>query len=924
MLCLLIAEAFSDLPARKTFTKFFRKGGVSFLSRTLKHTWPVALVLSLVMVLSVVFGSTLAYMVTQTPSIINTFLSGIDPMGTLTIQKVVDHPYGEDYIVPSSLEFGFTADLGIDNAGKTFGGFTADENGLIHFTLSHGGSVEIPDIPEGTVVKVTEDGNLSNGFTAPVIPEITMGWESQTLVVTNTYVPAPAESDITITGRKILEGRDWEMGDKFEFALQALTYNKETKEYEYVEIGRTAVEYTPVIQSDPENPDDPDKNIEVIPDGFDTFNLTEVFQAYLEEHPMDKVGTYSFRIVEIKPEEPLFGITYDEEKGNKFEVIVEDKDMDGELEIANVYSYGNIEQMVRKLDVEFTNIFDETIRDSVTIEIQKKLVDSYGNERDPRGFIFELYEYDRQKSEPVAVSEITDTNGSSSIMLTYGAQDVGETFLYVLKERQGQRPGITYSEETYAFEVTVIGNADGTISAEIGEYDPEAEKLAEAVSGEERSDAEIPASTGSQTDLDKIAQYNAASEIMNRKDENTSADENDESSSDEPDDDSEPAEDEHDRISVKFTNTYAPAETKLPVGGIKTLKGRPQKKGEFTFQIFETEAGYAIAEGATPIRTAVNTESVYDSAAGTYNSTFVFEDLVFTEPGRYYFVVKEDASDALGGITYDTAKYYISVLVEDDGNGKLVLSAQDTSIKDTAGKPVDEISFHNTYKAGSVWFKLEGNKVLIGRQLKAKEFTFKIYEADYLTSYGFRKLDLWGKTQNDSGATGTVTGEFSFRIEYAAPGTYHYIIVEDIPEDAKKEKGMNYDDTAYGIEIVVTDNLNGQLQAEITKLVKLSQKENETDKDAKEIRFCNIYTPEEKPDDPTRPTTKPDVTGPTDGTTNPDDTTQTTTPGSSGEGKLPQTGQLWWPVPIMLMMGIMFVAIGLVGTRGIPDEKKKK
>ena len=883
------------------------------MGRTVKHMWLLALMLSLVMILFAAVNPTVAYAAAETTSVVKT--------GTLTIQKIVEHPYGGDYIVPSDVEFGYTVDLGVNHAGKTFGGFTADENGRIHFALSHGGCVEIPSIPEGTVVKVTEDGDLNGGFTASDVSEITMGPESQTVVLTSEYKPIPAESDITITGKKILEGRDWEMGDKFEFALQALTYNKETKEYGYVEIGRTAVEYTPEIRSNPENPDDPDKNIEVIPDGFDTFNLTQAFEAYLEEHPMDKVGTYSFRIVEIKPDTPLSGITYDEEKGNKFEVIVEDKDMDGELEIANVYSYGNIEQMVHKLDVEFTNIFDETVRDSVTIEIQKKLVDSYGNERNPRGFIFELYEYDRQKSEPVAVSEITDTNGCSSIMLTYGAQDVGETFLYALKERQGQRAGVTYSEETYAFEVTVIGNADGTISAEIREYKSEPENLEDVVPEENQGNTENPTANGNQTDMDKVAAYLAAYETMNRKEENTSDDKKDESSGGDLSDDSESAEDKYGRIGVSFTNTYVLAETKLPVGGTKTLKGRAQNNGEFAFQIYETEAGYAIADGATPIRTAVNGENVFDSAAGTYNSTFAFEDLVFTAPGRYYFVVKEDASAGLGGITYDTAKYYISVLVEDDGNGKLVLSAQGTSIKDTTGKNADEIIFKNTYKAKNVQFKLEGNHVLVGRQLKAKEFAVKLYGADYAQDTGFVKKELKGKTQNDSQSADKVTGAFTFKIEYAAPGVYHYIFVQDIPETAKREKGMSYDETVYGIEVEITDNLSGQLQAKITKLLKLKQSETEQDKAAKEIRFCNIYTQDEKSKDSTTATTKPKGTDPTEGTAK---AAQLTASGTPSEGTLPQTGQLWWPVPIMLMMGIMFVAIGLAGPRGIPNEKKKK
>lgn len=37
---------------------------------------------------------------------------------------------------------------------------------------------------------------------------------------------------------------------------------------------------------------------------------------------------------------------------------------------------------------------------------------------------------------------------------------------------------------------------------------------------------------------------------------------------------------------------------------------------------------------------------------------------------------------------------------------------------------------------------------------------------------------------------------------------------------------------------------------------------------------------------------------------------------------LPQTGQLWWPVPLLICAGLLFVVIGLVLRRGIDDERR--
>ena len=44
-------------------------------------------------------------------------------------------------------------------------------------------------------------------------------------------------------------------------------------------------------------------------------------------------------------------------------------------------------------------------------------------------------------------------------------------------------------------------------------------------------------------------------------------------------------------------------------------------------------------------------------------------------------------------------------------------------------------------------------------------------------------------------------------------------------------------------------------------------------------------------------------------------------PGGSADPTLPQTGQLWWPVPVMIAAGMLFVAVGLIRRRGNGNEK---
>ena len=74
--------------------------------------------------------------------------------------------------------------------------------------------------------------------------------------------------------------------------------------------------------------------------------------------------------------------------------------------------------------------------------------------------------------------------------------------------------------------------------------------------------------------------------------------------------------------------------------------------------------------------------------------------------------------------------------------------------------------------------------------------------------------------------------------------------------------------------------------------------------------------PETTPPDETNPpvTTPPDETEPPETST--PDTPDTTPP------PLPQTGQLWWPVPVFVAVGLAFIIIGVICSRGIFSDEK--
>jgi hypothetical protein len=72
----------------------------------------VAMLLSLVMLITSTIGTTYCYIVTKTDPIANVFVPEVSAVNGLTISKIVDHSLGEDYIIPDNISFDFNVELG--------------------------------------------------------------------------------------------------------------------------------------------------------------------------------------------------------------------------------------------------------------------------------------------------------------------------------------------------------------------------------------------------------------------------------------------------------------------------------------------------------------------------------------------------------------------------------------------------------------------------------------------------------------------------------------------------------------------------------------------------------------------------------------------------------------------------------------------
>lgn len=276
-------------------------------------------------------------------------------------------------------------------------------------------------------------------------------------------------------------------------------------------------------------------------------------------------------------------------------------------------------------------------------------------------------------------------------------------------------------------------------------------------------------------------------------------------------------------IQKTFTNHYDPVDASVVISGRKSLSGRGMNPGEFTFQMYLTDSTYVIPEGAHPIREAINSTE----------ENFAFDALSFDKVGTSYYVVKEDATTALGGITYDSSLYLVKVVVTDmDG----VLNAA-VLIMDSYGKET-EILFKNSYKASQTYLPLSGRKSLSGAVLQEGDFRFQLHEADEnFTALGNAVQSVTNKS----------TGEICFKtITFSYADTYRYVVTEQIGT----KEGMTYDSAKYCILVRVTDPGDGQLVISEYSITKDGNA-------VSEIVFANTYVEPEKPDDPNEPD-KPD------------------------------------------------------------------
>ncbi len=204
----------------------------------------------------------------------------------------------------------------------------------------------------------------------------------------------------------------------------------------------------------------------------------------------------------------------------------------------------------------------------------------------------------------------------------------------------------------------------------------------------------------------------------------------------------------------------------------KVVEGRTDKlpkADEFTFNLF----------------TAENLKDPVATAKSKADGTITFENLQVKGAGTYHYIIKEDTSTAVTGVTFDTEAKEVTVAATFQSG---VLTATVTSAEPT---------FTNTYKAAPATATITATKVLNGKALEADKYEFELKEGDKVVATAKNAAD------------GTVTFK---EIEFETAGDYTYTITEK----AGSEKGVTYDTAKHEVKVNVTDNGQGQLVATVT------------------------------------------------------------------------------------------------------------
>ena len=765
-------------------------------------------------------GRVAAYMIDEV-DFVNTAIGE----GDLVITKQVVDAAGNAVDISDTVEFTARVTLTDSNNRPVSGTFTTSSgtltvpaDGIFTVTLKEGESYVVRGIAEETKYTM-EEINIPNGFALNREMSVLSGTvdasANDRALIVNTYDPVGTNgSGIEVLVNKAIIGNrtDWMNGESYTFVLEQVFTTRGT-----VVVGTATI------------------------DADDT-HKSHLFSLSSETYT--SAGTYHYRITEAEGTQG--GITYDTAE-RRFNVVVADSDMDGDLEIVAVNNEINTTVSSNyTVTANFNNVYQPVGSATATINVVKKMNGIYRL----NGFQFALFDSaDIANADEIVRSTVTDAQGNAQFVLTYAANRAtmaGEVYTYYLAELNTGNPNITYDTAVYKVEITVRDNGDGTISAAtvvtphsggameggnptftntfvpsdsayvtltanktiIGDRVLNADEFTFVIEALTPG-APLPANTAVQNAANGAVAFESI---------------------------------EFTAVGVYKYKIYESKEN--PIGGF-TYDGRfyevtvtvtdngnaqllasvirvvKENENESGRQLNENEIiSFENAYEARPVDVTLSGEKILTgktmqgndfqfhlealtagapmpieaTVRNTDKGAIAFEKITYTKAGTYVYRLTEVVGTD-ERFDYDTSVYEITVTVTDNSQG--VLSASVTMTKNSV--VATGIVFRNGFVPTSIPYDIDadfgGSKVLDGRPLAEGEFEFVLINA-------INGQQIGQSVKNDA------SGKFEFpEVSLSAAGIYHYKITEILGD----EKGVTYDTSSFHIRLEVVQDDNGVL-----------------------------------------------------------------------------------------------------------------
>lgn len=628
-------------------------------------------------------------------------------------------------------------------------------------------SLDLSGLPKGVTITVKEVSIPKGWSWSSSAPEGNNETTSIKLSDTNNVTVTNSYRDEgTVTFKAKKSFNDWNPNSQFSFKIERCDRDGNTKDVDQSK-------YLPK----------PNENEVTI-----TGNDTEKVKSF-GEVKYTKDGTYYYIISEIIPDGAvngqLNGITYDQTKTYVKVDVGPNDEGNGQKKITlyQAKSFGNWSKLNDGSLVEAS--FENSVASTdVTLQLTKKLI--HKNLTKDSGFKFKITDITGESSENVLSDKTTifetDENkiGKINFKINYKSTQLTEnekTFKYLIEEViPSEKKGIEYDKTQYTVEVTV-------------------------------------AKTGNNLKV-KSVKYNSKNIALTGDVYVVPVNETEKA--------------------ANFVNIYK-AETTIHFKGNKALENKALKGDDFTFQIK--------ADSNTDQRFSKNGQSSTTATVkNDKNGTIVFPDMKYTmddldktdnttgkKYGEFSYTLKELSDDNQGGITYSKHEINATVVVIDEGNGKLSTkvtygSGYEISQNGTYTLPNEtgkNVTFKNIYGSNAK-IQIQGTKSLANKSFKQDDFSFQIVSEDD-TRYTNQNPLTAKNTEPENGIANFVFPELTYTAKNLKgvseengikTKTFHYTISEIIPSE---KNGIVYDNTNINVDVKLTDDGKGNLTAILIK-----------------------------------------------------------------------------------------------------------